>query len=49
MYADSSQTGKDDLLDAVAAWTAIRFKNEQAQQVCLPERDERGLMAGIWY
>jgi predicted RNase H-like nuclease len=42
--------GKDDLLDAaVAAWTALRLRTGQARQVCDPERDERGLVAGIWY
>ncbi len=41
---------KDDLLDAaVAAWTALRLSSGEARQVCDPERDEKGLLAGIWY
>ena len=45
-----SGVGKDDLLDAaVAAWTAIRISGGEAQQVCKPESDSKGLMAGIWY
>ena len=42
--------GKDDLLDAAAAaWTALRISSGEAQQVCKPECDSKGLMAGIWY
>lgn len=45
-----SGVGMDDLLDAaVAAWTALRIYRGQAQQVCEPERDRRGLAAAIWY
>jgi predicted RNase H-like nuclease len=45
-----SGVGKDDLLDAaVAAWTAIRLHNGEARSVCDPQRDAKGLMAGIWY
>jgi predicted RNase H-like nuclease len=41
---------KDDLLDAaVAAWTALRLHKDEAQRVCEPEHDEKGLAAGIWY
>jgi len=42
--------GKDDLLDAaVAAWTALKIWRREAQQVCEPERDARGLESTIWY
>ena len=45
-----SGVAKDDLLDAAAAaWTAIRISGGEAQQVCKPECDSKGLMAGIWY
>jgi predicted RNase H-like nuclease len=45
-----SGVGKDDLLDAaVAAWSALRISNGEAQQVCKAECDSKGLMAGIWY
>ena len=41
---------KDDLLDAAAAaWTALRRHRGGAVCVCLPERDEKGLMMSIWY
>jgi len=42
--------GRDDLLDAAAAaWTALRIQRGEAQQVCEPERDERGLAVTMWY
>ena len=42
--------GRDDLLDAaVAAWTAIRLHNGEARSVCEPQRDSKGLTAGIWH
>jgi predicted RNase H-like nuclease len=42
--------GKDDLLDAaVAAWTALRIHRGEAQRMCEPERDARGLESTIWY
>ncbi len=45
-----SGVGKDDLLDAAAAaWTALRLHRGEAWQVCEPERDGRGLAAGIWH
>jgi predicted RNase H-like nuclease len=41
---------KDDLLDsAIAAWTALRLWNGEAQQVCEAECDDDGLMATIRY
>jgi predicted RNase H-like nuclease len=40
----------DDLLDAAAAaWTALRWHRHEAECVCMPERDERGLATTIWY
>jgi predicted RNase H-like nuclease len=45
-----SRVGRDDLLDAaVAAWTALRIESGEAHQVCEPQRDQRGLIASIWY
>jgi predicted RNase H-like nuclease len=45
-----SQVGSDDLLDAAAAaWTALRLHHGQAQSVCQPERDEKGLAVTIYY
>jgi len=45
-----SRVGRDDLLDAaVAAWTALRIQSGEAEQVCEPQRDQRGLIASIWY
>jgi predicted RNase H-like nuclease len=45
-----SGVAKDDLLDAaVAAWTALRIHSGEAQHVCKPERDPRGLSVTIWY
>jgi predicted RNase H-like nuclease len=45
-----SGVAKDDLLDAaVAAWTALRISNGEAQRVCESEEDSKGLTAGIWY
>jgi predicted RNase H-like nuclease len=45
-----ANVGKDDVLDAaVAAWTALRLWKGEARQVCEPERDEKELMANIWY
>jgi predicted RNase H-like nuclease len=42
--------GKDDLLDAAAAaWTALRRHRGEAQCVCTPERDEKGLATTIYY
>ena len=45
-----SQVGKDDILDAAAAaLTALRLHRDEDRRVCEPERDEKGLMACIWY
>lgn len=42
--------GVDDLLDAAAAaWTAIRLSRGEAQRVCEPECDDKGLEVTIWY
>ena len=44
------RVGADDLLDAAAAaWTALRLHQGQAQCVCSPERDEKGLAVTIHY
>jgi predicted RNase H-like nuclease len=49
-YNRAANVGNDDLLDAaVAAWTALRLWKGEARQVCEPERDDKGLMATIWY
>lgn len=45
-----ASVAKDDLLDAaVAAWTALRICKGEAQRVCEPERDTKGLETTIWY
>jgi predicted RNase H-like nuclease len=42
------RVGADDLLDAaVAAWSALRWHRNQAECVCTPEVDERGLTTTI--
>lgn len=42
--------GVDDLLDAAAAaWTALRLHRNEAECVCPPEHDEKGLAATIYY
>ncbi len=42
--------GADDLLDAVvAAWTALRWHRSEAECVCSPEHDEKGLAVTIYY
>ena len=42
--------GVDDLLDAAAAaWTALRWYRNEAECVCTPEHDERGLAVTIYY
>lgn len=42
--------GADDLLDAAAAaWTALRWHRNEADCVCTPERDEKGLAVTIHY
>jgi predicted RNase H-like nuclease len=43
-----SRVGADDLLDAAAAgWTALRWHRNDAECVCMPERDEKDLSLGI--
>jgi predicted RNase H-like nuclease len=45
-----TRVGADDLLDAAAAaWTALRWYRKQAECVCTPERDEKGLEVTIYY
>lgn len=45
-----SRVGADDLLDAAAAaWTALRWYRKEAECVCLPENDEKGLEVTIYY
>jgi predicted RNase H-like nuclease len=40
----------DDLLDAAAAaWTALRWHRNEAECVCTPEHDEKGLAVTIYY
>lgn len=42
--------GADDLLDAAAAaWTALRLHRNEAECVCTPEHDEKGLAVTIYY
>jgi len=42
--------GADDLLDAAAAaWSALRFHRDEAECVCTPEHDEKGLAVNIYY
>jgi predicted RNase H-like nuclease len=42
--------GKGDMLDAAAAaWTALRWHRKEADCVCTPERDEKGLAVAISY
>jgi predicted RNase H-like nuclease len=42
--------GADDLFDAaVAAWTALRWNRGEAECVCSPEVDEKGLAVTIYY
>jgi predicted RNase H-like nuclease len=44
------RVGADDLLDAaVAAWTALRRYQKEAECVCSREHDERGLEVAIYY
>jgi predicted RNase H-like nuclease len=40
---------KDDLLDAAAAWSALRRYRGEASCVCTPERDTKGLEVTICY
>jgi len=42
--------GANDLLDAAAAaWTALRWHLIEAEFVCTPEHDEKGLAVTIYY
>jgi len=43
------RVGADDLLDAAAAWTALRWHRCEACCVCPPEHDEKGLAVVIYY
>jgi predicted RNase H-like nuclease len=44
------RVGADDLLDAAAAaWTALRWHQNEVECVCTPERDEKGLEVTIYY
>ena len=44
------RVGADDLLDAAAAaWTALRWRRHEAECVCSPEHDKRGLSVTIYY
>jgi predicted RNase H-like nuclease len=44
------RVGADDLLDAAAAaWTALRSHHNEAEPVCTPERDDKGLVVAIYY
>jgi predicted RNase H-like nuclease len=44
------RVGADDLLDAAAAaWSALRLHRAEALPVCTPERDQKDLLAAIWY
>jgi len=44
------RVGADDLLDAAAAaWTALRLHQRQAECVCSPEVDQKGLAVTIYY
>jgi predicted RNase H-like nuclease len=45
-----ARVGADDLLDAAAAaWTALRWHRNEAECVCTPEQDEKGLAVTIYY
>jgi predicted RNase H-like nuclease len=42
--------GADDLMDAaVAAWTALRWNRGEADCVCSPERDDKGIEITIYF
>jgi predicted RNase H-like nuclease len=44
------RVGADDLLDAAAAaWTVLRWHRKEAECVCPPEHDEKGLAVSIYY
>ena len=44
------RVGVDDLLDAaVAAWSALKWHSREAERVCPPELDDRGLATTIYY
>jgi len=45
-----ARVGADDLLDAAAAaWTALRWHRNEAECVCTPKHDEKGLAVTIYY
>ena len=44
------RVGADDLLDAaVAAWTARRWNRGDAESVCSPELDDKGIETTIYF
>lgn len=44
------RVGADDLLDAaVAGWTALRWNRGEAECVCSPEHDDKGIETTIYY
>jgi len=44
------RVGADDLLDAaVAGWTALRWNRGEAECVCSPERDDKGIEITIYF
>jgi len=44
------RVGADDLLDAaVAAWTALRWNRGEAECVCSPEPDDKGIETTIYF
>jgi predicted RNase H-like nuclease len=44
------RVGADDLLDAaVASWTALRWNRGEAECVCSPERDDKGIETTIYF
>jgi predicted RNase H-like nuclease len=50
LVSQPPRVGADDLLDAaVAAWTSMRWNRDEAEWVCSPERDNRGIEATIYY
>jgi len=48
LRADFRVQERDDLLDsAAAAWTALRWYRNEAEYVCTPDHDEKGLETTI--
>jgi predicted RNase H-like nuclease len=45
-----TRVGRDDLLDAAAAaWTALRWHRNEAECVCTPELDDKGIETTIYF